>query len=155
MNALVRWPDATGFWAHRDNLPLPRAGVYSITHIASDKRYIGCSCSVAERLRSHSRQYKSARQEISISIATHGNAAFIVDPLYYGINKHYILEHEEAFLIDELLSWYPKGYNVACPAWIQGENVLLPLPQAHQFIYTAGAHQRERNRRHSLLSGRA
>jgi hypothetical protein len=134
MSALVRWPGPDGFRCHPDNLPLSRTGCYSITHIASGKRYIGCSHNVEERLRrhiAHSKQNKPAHQVITTSIKAHGNAAFLVEPLYYGIGNDYLFQHEEALLVEDFSCWVPGGYNAAPPAWRSKafNHSLLPLPQ--------------------------
>ena len=106
MEETVDWK---GFRAYSWNIPRRRAGVYTVTHIVSEKVYVGVSINVYDRTHVHSRKTHSIR--LLRAIVKYGKAAFLVTPVYYSVVRNDFLEEIEAKLIRTHDS-VRNGYNI-------------------------------------------
>jgi group I intron endonuclease len=105
-------------------------GIYSITHIASGKRYIGQSVRISARLAAHRgylRRRAHENPKLSRAIAKHGLDAFRFETLIIAAPE--MLTFYEQLLIDGL-DTVRKGYNIS------------PIAES-----TRGTHRTEEQRR--------
>jgi group I intron endonuclease len=98
------------FWSSPDHPPLAHAGIYSITHIATGRRYIGLSKDIHFRLRRHETGHSDSPL-IAAAIAEHGPAAFIAEAMYYSLTGAAHLSDVEAMLI-ERFDTVASGFNI-------------------------------------------
>lgn len=81
-----------GFQVHPWNVPVARPGVYLITHIESDMKYVGASKNVAKRIWEHATGNGNVPQLYEVIKQYSGKRshsrrhAFFIEPLYYTVD---------------------------------------------------------------------
>jgi hypothetical protein len=104
---LIDW---FGFLAVPGNEPLARPGAYLITHVFSEKCYVGIGQNVRKRILGHGKGDGSIK--IYRAIQKYGRGAFVVQPIYYSLDGTGGLPTVEAELIVAWNSLHPIGYNI-------------------------------------------
>lgn len=95
----------------RNNSPLARAGIYLITNVVTEKRYIGISQDVRRRFKQHCRM--SSPSKLLASVKKHGIDKFTFTPIYYSLHgdtSH--LPELECHLIRQYGTAATGGYNM-------------------------------------------
>lgn len=86
--------------------------IYRITNLVNDKKYIGFSENVEQRLKKHKRDSKKSQTTLYRAIRKHGTENFIFEVIYQSKDGFYMLRIMEEHFIREYDTYGKGGYNM-------------------------------------------